>query len=119
MPSWGDGYGKDTLLLTSTTVLMRPMTAPVVGARDCRCLYLGSTLTNTIALRPPFIWVVGFPIELARGARYLIGPGKQEEYADQEKPNRPQDVPNDHDICGQFEPGRFKRSNEYASSRHH
>src|SRR5215210_1656392 len=46
-----------------------------------------------------------------------IGPGKQKEYAGQGEPDRPQDVPDHHDVCGCFEPGRFEGPDEYAGSR--
>jgi hypothetical protein len=40
------------------------------------------------------------------------GSGKQEKYAEQGEPDRPQHVPDHHDVCSCLEPDRFERADE-------
>src|SRR5215204_4105904 len=66
----------------------------------------GSSLAVIIA--PRQVFGPGSRITCRVGLRCSvpIGPDK-EEYAGQGKPDRPQDVPDHHYVCGCFEPGRF------------
>jgi hypothetical protein len=54
-------------------------------------------------------------------SRYSVpnGSGKQEKYAEQGEPDRPQDIPDHDDVCSCLDPDRFERADEYASGRHH
>src|SRR5215203_1335531 len=64
----------------------------------------GSALTVTIA--PRRVLDPGYRIARRITLRRSVpeGSGKQEEYAGQGEPDRPQDVPDHHDVCSRFEP---------------
>ena len=97
------------MLSRKLSILQRRRTATRIGLgaighdRASPSFHLGSRITYRVSLR------YSVP----------VGPGKQEEYAGQDKPNRPQEVPNDRDVYGRFKPGQFEGPDEYASSRDH
>src|SRR5215204_6990405 len=68
----------------------------------------GSSLAVTIAPRQVFDGGSRITCRVGLRCSVPIGPGTQEEYAGQGEPDRPQDVPDHHDVCGCFEPGRFE-----------